>query len=54
MKRSPGIIPITFTEIKRDEFEEEWVETTEIGHVHTQDILELMNGMDKIWTEIRR
>jgi len=54
MKRSPAVIPITCVIEKEDEFGDMWIETKEIGRVHTDDMLELLNGMDKIWVDIKR
>ena len=54
VNRSPGVIPITYLQKTIDGFGDEWLETKEIGYVHTSDILELLNGMDKIWVDIRK
>lgn len=53
MKRSVGWIPITYTETEKDEYGNEWDITSQEGTVETNDILELYDGMKKIWVEIK-
>ena len=54
MKRSSAIIPITYVKETTDSFGDIWVETKELGKVYTDDVLELLNEMDKIWSEMHR
>ena len=53
MRRSPGVLPITYTELHSDEYGNVFEHTEQIGQVESNDILKLIDDMNRVWMEVR-